>query len=87
MLTVLKMQCVRANDRVKRVEIGSTRAAEQVFRTCELMPSGPVAASGSKVVRTFSTFSGAKKQSPGAIGCTWIGLVQRARDWEHGICK
>ena len=31
------------NDSVKRAERGSARAAEHVLRTCELMPSGPVA--------------------------------------------
>ena len=49
------------NDRVKRAERGGTRAAEQVFRTSELMPSGPVAESESRVARNFSPFSGAKR--------------------------
>ena len=31
------------NDSVKRAERGSARAAEHVLRTCELMPSCPVA--------------------------------------------
>ena len=31
------------NDSVKRAERGRARAAEHVLRTCELMPSGPVA--------------------------------------------
>ena len=44
---------------MKRAERGYARAAEQVFRTRELMPSGPVAESVSRVERTFSTFSGA----------------------------
>jgi len=45
---------------VKRAERGRARAAEQVFRTRELLPSDPVAESGSRIERTFSTFSGAK---------------------------
>ena len=36
------------------------RAAEQVFRTREPMPSGPVAEFELRVARNFSTFSGAK---------------------------
>ena len=55
------------NDRVKRAERGCARAAEQVFRTCELMPLGPVAESELKAERTFSTFSGAKAQSSGVV--------------------
>ena len=47
-------------NRVKRAERGSARAAEQVFKTHELMPAGPVAKSESQVARNFSTFSGAK---------------------------
>jgi len=45
---------------VKRTERGCAKAAEQDFRTRELMSSGPVAESGSMVERTFSTFSVAK---------------------------
>ena len=45
---------------MKRAERGSTRAAEHVFRALELMPSGPIAESESRVARNFSTFSGAK---------------------------
>ena len=45
---------------MKRAERGCARAAEQDFRTGELMPSGPVAESESLVERIFSTFSGAK---------------------------
>ena len=47
------------NDRVKREERGNATAAEQVFRTCELMPSSSVAESESRVEKNFSTFSGA----------------------------
>ena len=42
------------NDMVKRAERGSARAAEQDFRTCELILSGPIAESESSVERTFS---------------------------------
>ena len=48
------------NDRVKRAAKRSARAAEQVFRTHELMPSSPVAESESRVARNFSPFAGAK---------------------------
>ena len=57
----------RANDRVKRAESRSMRAAEQVFRTRELMPSGPVAESESRVERTFS---GAKDRIQEQLGMT-----------------
>ena len=50
----------RANDRVKREEKGCARAAKGVLRTREVMPSGLVAESESRVARNFSTFSGAK---------------------------
>ena len=56
------------NDNVKRTERGSARAAEQVFRTRELMPSSPVAESESRVVKNFSPFSGEKKQNSGEVG-------------------
>ena len=49
------------NDRVKMEDRGSTRAAEQVFRTCQPMSSGPVAESELRVARNFSPFSGAKR--------------------------
>ena len=51
-------------------------AAEKVFRTRELMPSGPTAESESRVERTFSTFSGAK-DSPGAVVHDREGWVLR----------
>ena len=50
----------KSNDGMKRAYRRSARVAEQVFRTRELMPSGPVAESESRVQRTFSPFSGAK---------------------------
>ena len=48
------------NDRVKRAEKGCTRATEQVFGIHELMPSGPVAESESRVAGNFFTFSTSK---------------------------
>ena len=48
------------NDRVKRAERGCARAVEQVFRTREMMPSGSVAESESRVERNLLTLSGAK---------------------------
>ena len=45
---------------MEKAERGCATAAEQLFRTCELMLSDPVAESESRVERTFSTFSGAK---------------------------
>jgi len=45
---------------VKREERGCARAAEQVFKTCELTASSAVVESESRFERTFSTFSGAK---------------------------
>ena len=48
------------NDRVERTERGIARVTEQIFRTRELVPSGPVAESDLRVARNFSTFSGAK---------------------------
>ena len=52
-------------------EKGCARAEEQVFRTCELMPSCPVAEAELRVETNFSTFSGAKDKSSGAVGCDW----------------
>ena len=60
----------RVNDRVKREKIGSARAAEKIFRTSELMLSSPVAESESRVVRNFSTFSGAKDRIQEQLGTT-----------------
>ena len=66
------------NDRVKRAERGCARAAEQVFKTCDLMPSCPVAESELRLDRNFSTFSGAKGTEQ--LGMTGKGEypVQRA---------
>jgi len=64
-----------ANDRVKRAERGCARAAEQVFGTRELMPSGPVGESKSMVARNFSTFTCAKKQNPASFGYDEEGWV------------
>ena len=48
------------NDKVKRAERGSATAAEQVFRTHELIPSIPFGESESRVTINFSAFLGAK---------------------------
>ena len=45
---------------MKRPVRGYARAAEQDFRTCELMLSGSVAKTELTVDRSLSTFSGAK---------------------------
>ena len=58
------------DDRVKRAERGSARAAEQVFKICELVPSGPLAESESRVARNFSPFSGAKDTE---FRISWLG--------------
>jgi len=58
------------NDRVKMAERGSARDAERVLRTRELMQSGPVAESESRVVRNFSTFSDAKDIIQEQLGTT-----------------
>ena len=65
---------------MKRAERGSARAAEQVFRTRELMLSSPVAESECRVARNFSPFSGGKDNS-GAIGYDWEGWLQSAEKW------
>ena len=57
------------NDRVKRAAKRSARAAEQVFRTCESMLSGPVAESELRIARNLSTFSGAKDTE---FKCSWL---------------
>ena len=56
------------SDRVKRVERGCARAAEQVFRSRELMPSCPVAESESMVEIIFSPFLGAKVRVQEKLG-------------------
>ena len=66
------------NDRVKMAERASARAAEQVFRTRELIPSGSVADSESRVPETFPP-SRCKRQHSGVIGYDWEGWVQRVR--------
>ena len=45
---------------MRRAERGCARAAEQVLRTHELIPSGPVAESELMVARNLSTLSGVK---------------------------
>ena len=66
---------------------GYARAVEQVFRTCELMPCGPVAESESRVERIFAPFQVQKTQSPGAFGYEREGWVPRVRRWRHKIWK
>ena len=51
------------NDRVKRVERGSARAAEQVFRTPQLDQTSLAHESELKVARNFSTFADAKART------------------------
>ena len=82
----------RANDKVKRSERGCARAAEQVFRTRELMPSSLVAKSESRVERTFATFSGAKDTESrsswvqlGRVGTENEGLGDTRFGSEHRI--
>ena len=58
---------------IKRADRGSARAAEQVFRTHEMMPSGPVAESESRAARNFSTCSGAKDRISEQLGTTGKG--------------
>ena len=54
----------RTNDRMNRAERIRATATEQVFRTCELMLSEPVAESELRVAKNFSTFSSEKDKSP-----------------------
>ena len=68
---------------MKRAETGCARAAEQVFRTHKLMPSGPVAKS--RVERTFSTFSDAKDTESKSSWYDREEWVLRVRGWEHKI--
>ena len=57
---------------MKRAQRGCERTAEQVFRTCELILSGPVAESELRVERNFFTFSGIKDMESGsADGSDW----------------
>ena len=51
-------------------ESGSARAEEQVFRIRQLMPSGPVAESESRVVRNYSTSTGEKDRIQEQLGMT-----------------
>ena len=67
---------LRANERVNRTERGLARAAEQVFRTCGLMPSGPVAESELRFVSEISTES---KNSR----CDWVRWVRKAMGLRH----
>ena len=62
---------------MKRAERGSARAAEQVFRTCELLPIGP----GARVAINFPTFSGAKNTIQEQLGTT----DEREREGERDI--
>ena len=55
---------------MKRAKRESAREAEQVFRTPEPIPSGPVAESELRVARNFSTFSGAKDRIQEQLGMT-----------------
>ena len=50
---------------------GDVQAAEQVFWARELMPSGPVSESESRLDRNFSAFSGAKDTESTRI---WVRL-------------
>ena len=68
-------------------ERGCAIAAEQVFRARELMPSGRVAESESRVARNFSIL-GAKDT---AFRSIWVqlGTVSTVSEglWGHSICK
>ena len=63
------------NNRVKRAESGSARATKQDFRTHELMPSGPVAESESRVFKAFTTFSGEKDLDVDLKNNRWLNSV------------
>jgi len=74
------------SDVVKRAGSGCPRAAEQDFRTCELMLFGPVA----ELVSGWNNLLyivRCKIQSPGAGGSDREGLVLRVRGWRHKIWK
>ena len=51
----------------------------QDFRTHELIPSGPVAESESRVERTFSNFTGAKDRVQEQLGVDREGCAPRVR--------
>ena len=65
------------NDMVKKAESGCARAAEQVFRTLEMMSSGPVAESEPSIKITFSTFSGTTYT--GSKSKDWAGASKNDR--------
>ena len=70
-----------ANDMVewlKRAERGCARATEQVFRNRELIPSGPVAESESRVPETYPPSQVQKTQ--GQFGTTGLGGCRQR--WE-----
>ena len=52
---------------MERAERGSARAAEQVFKICELMPSGPVTVRVEDCQK-LSHLLRSKRQTPGAVG-------------------
>ena len=58
------------NDRVKRAERASARAAEQVFRTRELMPSDPVAVSVEGCQKRFHLFRCKRHKIQDQLGST-----------------
>ena len=75
---------------MKKAERGYARAAEQVFRTCELMPSSPVAESELMVARNVSTFSGAKDIIQEQLGMSGKGgyrVCEREGSWGHKVLK
>ena len=69
---------IKHNVMVKVAERGCAIPEEQVFRTCELMPSGIVAESESRVDKPLYLMR-CKRQSPGAVGYDRKGWVPRVR--------
>ena len=71
---------------MKRVERGCARVVEQAFRIWELMPSGSVVESESRVARNYFTFSGAIDTESRS---SWkqLGSVdtERLRSWGQKI--
>ena len=65
------------NDRVKRTEGQNGRAAEQVFRKCEMMPSGLVAVSRG-LPETFPPFQVQKRE----FRSSWVQLQYMGTDRE-----
>ena len=57
---------------------------EQVFSTCELMPSSPVAESESRVAKNDFPFSGAKDRVQEQMGTTRAGRVGCDATWREG---